>query len=158
MMILELIRDCGRKYGPVLRLWYQSEGQLKEIWGPQSTTKWYESLSYRSYAAIQSLETAKEISGIGGTYAVMAYSEGENTGRNGGVTGRSGARSSGRNTNRHEISRLLVKPEEITSARTDEQFLIVRGLGLARCGRAISFRRPDMAAKLARSRFYRGDA
>ena len=158
MQIFELIRDVGRKYGPVLRLWYQSEGQLKETWGPQSTTKWYENMSYRSYAAIQSLETAREISGIGGTFGVVAYSQGKNRGSNASGLMTNGSSSAGWTESRHEISRPLVRPEQVITARSDEQFLIVRGMGLARCGRAISFRRPEFTAKLSPSRFYRSVA
>ena len=131
---------------------------MKETWGPQSTTKWYENLLYRSYAAIQSLETARELSGIGGTYGVVAYSQGKNRGSSGRGLMANASSSAGWTESRHEISRPLVRPEEVITARSDEQFLIVRGMGLARCGRAISFRRPEFTEKLSPSRFYRSAA
>ena len=49
----------------------------------------------------------------------------------------------------------LIKPDEIIQdTRTDEAFVLVRGTKPLRCGRAIYFRRRDMAPLVAANRFH----
>lgn len=153
MKVIETARDVGRKYGITLQLLYQSVGQLEEQWGRDGKRTWYEGVSWRGYSAIQDPETARELSIACGERGVLAYSEGENSGRqNRGLTFDS--RSKGRNTNVHEIRRPLIKPDELTQdTRTDELFVIARGCKPLRCGRAIHFRRPELRDKIAASRF-----
>jgi len=153
MRILETARDAGRKYGITLQLLYQSVGQLERQWGREGKREWYDGVSHRSYAAVQDLETAKELEETFGSYAVMATSEGSNTGSSG-KSFETGSRSRGANTSYHEISRPLIRREELMSdCRTDEAFVIIRGARPLRCGRAIYFRRPDLAARVAANRF-----
>jgi type IV secretion system protein VirD4 len=155
MKILETARDAGRKYGITLQLLYQSVGQLERQWGREGKREWYDGVSHRSYAAVQDLETAKELEETFGNYAVMATSEGSNRGS----TAKSfeiGARSRGANTSYHEISRPLIRREELMNdCRTDEAFVIIRGARPLRCGRAIYFRRPELEARIAANRFNR---
>jgi len=153
MKILETARDAGRKYGITLQLLYQSVGQIERQWGHEGKREWYDGVSHRSYAAVQDLETAKELEETFGTYAVMATSEGSNTGSSG-KSFETGSRSRGANTSYHEISRPLIRREELMNdCRTDEVFVIIRGAKPLRCGRAIYFRRPELAAKIAANRF-----
>ena len=153
MRILETARDAGRKYGITLQLLYQSVGQLERQWGREGKREWYDGVSHRSYAAVQDLETAKELEETFGSYAVMATSEGSDTGSSG-KSFETGSRSRGANTSYHEISRPLIRREELMSdCRTDEAFVIIRGARPLRCGRAIYFRRPDLAARVAANRF-----
>ena len=52
------------------------------------------------------------------------------------------------------MRRSLIKPDELLQdTRADEAFVIVRGAKPLRCGRAIYFRRPDMAQAVTPSRF-----
>ena len=67
MKILETARDAGRKYGITLQLLYQSVGQLERQWGREGKREWYDGVSHRSYAAVQDLETAKELEETFGT-------------------------------------------------------------------------------------------
>ena len=158
MKILETARDAGRKYGITLQLLYQSVGQLERQWGRQGKREWYDGVSHRSYAAVQDLETAKELEESFGTYGVMATSEGSNTGSSG-KSFETGSRSRGANTSYHEISRPLIRREELMNdCRTDEVFVIIRGARPLRCGRAIYFRRPELEAKIAVNRFVRNAA
>jgi type IV secretion system protein VirD4 len=144
MKILEIARDAGRKYGITLQLLYQSVGQLERQWGREGKREWYDGVSHRSYAAVQDLETAKELEESFGTYGVMATSEGSNTGSSG-KSLETGSRSRGANTSFHEISRPLIRREELMNdCRTDE--------------RAIYFRRPDLAARIAANRFNQSPA
>lgn len=153
MKILETARDAGRKYGITLQLLYQSVGQLERQWGKEGKREWYDSSSHRTYAAVQDLDTAKELEETFGNYAVMATSEGSNTGTSG-KSFETGQRSRGANTSYHEISRPLIRREELMNdCRTDEAFVVIRGARPLRCGRAISFRRPELEARIVASRF-----
>jgi len=153
MKILETARDAGRKYGITLQLLYQSVGQLERQWGRQGKREWYDGVSHRSYAAVQDPETAKELEETFGSYGVMATSEGSNTGSSG-KSFETGSRSRGANTSYHEISRPLIRREELMNdCRTDEVFVIIRGARPLRCGRAIYFRRPELKARIAVNRF-----
>jgi type IV secretion system protein VirD4 len=153
MKILETARDAGRKYGITLQLLYQSVGQLERQWGREGKREWYDGVSHRSYAAVQDIETARELEETFGTYAVMATSEGSNTGTAGKAL-ETGSRSRGANTSYHEISRPLIRREELMNdCRTDEAFVVIRGAKPLRCGRAIFFRRPELEAKIAENRF-----
>ena len=83
----------------------------------------------------------------------MATSEGSNAGSSG-KSFETGSRSRGANTSYHEISRPLIRREELMNdCRTDETFVIIRGAKPLRCGRAIYFRRPELAARIAANRF-----
>jgi type IV secretion system protein VirD4 len=155
MKVLETARDAGRKYGITLQLQYQSTGQLEEQWGRAGKRAWYDGVSWRAYAAVQDMETARELSEACGNRGVLAYSEGENTGKqNRLMTFADGSRSKGRNVNVHEIRRALINPDELAQdTRTDELFVIARGCRPLRCGRAIYFRRPEMKGRVNDSRF-----
>jgi type IV secretion system protein VirD4 len=153
MKILETARDAGRKYGITLQLLYQSVGQMEKQWGREGKREWYDGVSHRAYAAVQDLETAKELEETFGTYAVMATSAGSNSGSSGKAL-EVGSRSRGANTSYHEISRPLIRREELMNdCRSDEAFIIVRGEKPLRCGRAIYFRRPEFANIVADNRF-----
>ena len=155
MRVLEQARDAGRKYGITLQLLYQSVGQIAAQWGQDGRRAWYDGVSWRAYAAIQDMDTAREVSAAAGEYGVVALSEGDNRGRQGKL-GEVGSRSKGRTANRHEIRRALIKPEELTQdVREDELFVIARGTKPLRCGRAIYFRRPEMVSRVDDTRFAR---
>ena len=156
MKVLEAARDVGRKYGITLQLLYQSVGQLEEQWGRDGKRAWYDGVSWRGYAAVQDLDTARELSAVCGERGVLAYSEGQNSGNQRRMGFSHGSRSKGRNLNVHEIRRPLIKPDElIQDTRSDELFVIARGCKPIRCGRAIYFRRPEMRAQVKASRFSR---
>ncbi|MFQ8433309.1 type IV secretory system conjugative DNA transfer family protein [Amaricoccus sp. W119] len=153
MAALEAARDAGRKYGMTLLLLYQSAGQLTEQWGREGARAWIDSTAWRLYAAVQDPETARALSQACGEHGVMALSEGDTRGTSGRWGGTSSA-SSGKSANRSEIRRALIKPDElIQDTRADEAFVIARGHKPLRCGRAIYFRRPEMRALVAPSRF-----
>lgn len=158
MKILETARDAGRKYGITLLPLYQSTGQLVDQWGEQGKRSWYDGVSWRSYAAVQDLDTATELENSFGTYGVMASSEGTNTGRAGKAM-ESSSLSRGANISYHEIGRPLIRKAELMhEVRDDEQFILARGMMPLRCGRAIYFRRPEMNAQVEANRFYQHPA
>ena len=155
MKVITQARDAGRKYGITMLLLYQSLGQLIEQWGMDGKKSWYESTSWRLFAAVQDRETAREVSELCGEYAVVSTSTGDTEGSQ--SRGSMGASSSsGRSENRSEIKRALIKPEEIIQdSRVDEAFVMVRGSPPLRCGRAIYFRRREWDGLVGKNRFHR---
>ena len=156
MQVLEQARDAGRKYGITLLLLYQSLGQLVAQWGREGKQAWYDSTSWRLFAAVQDPDTARELSAMCGEYGVVATSQGDTEGSQ----ARSGiaSSSSGRSENRSEVKRALIKPDELThDTRTDEAFVLMRGAKPLRCGRAVWFRRPEWTGLVAANRFHRDD-
>lgn len=153
MKIITTARDAGRKYGITLQLLYQSVGQIIEQWGLEGKRSWYDSVSWRSYAALKDEETARELAATVGEYGVLAWSEGDNKGKH--FRGFDfGSRSRGESRNYHELKRMLIRPEELMhDTREDDQFIVPKTGRPFRCGRAIYFRRPEFVRWVKRSRF-----
>src|SRR5271165_2945650 len=153
MSSLARARDAGRKYGITLVLLYQSEGQLREQWGEGGKASWFESASWRAYAAIGSLEQARAVSEACGEHGVVLSSESASRGKSARPL-EFGSTTSGFSEQLSERGRRLTTVSEILAdARADEQFVFVRGRKPLRCGRAIYFRRPEMAGLVAANRF-----
>ena len=154
MQALERARDLGRKYGISLFLLYQSAGQLVDQWGHQGKRAWYDSTTFRAYACVQDLDTAREISETCGGYTAIqeAESEGEGTqAKAGGFVASSRSGSTGRSLT--PVRRPLILPDEVMRMRDDEQIVFSRGQPPLRCGRALYFRRKEMASLIAANRF-----
>jgi type IV secretion system protein VirD4 len=147
LRILETARDAGRKYGISLVLLFQSIGQMREAYGGRdATSKWFESASWVSFAAINDPETAEYISRRCGNTTV----EVDQLSRSTQASGASRTRS------KQLAARPLILPEEVLRMRGDEQIVFTAGNAPLRCGRAIWFRRADMKACVERNRFNRG--
>ncbi len=135
MRVLETARDAGRKYGITLVMIYQSIGQLRETYGGRdASSKWFESSSWISFAAINDPETADYISRRCGTTTVEIDQ----------VSRSIQARGSSRTRSKQLAARPLILPHEVLLMRTDEQIVFMAGNPPLRCGRAIWFRRQDM--------------
>ncbi|MGV1793633.1 Ti-type conjugative transfer system protein TraG [Rhizobium sp. A37_96] len=146
LRILETARDAGRKYGITLTLIFQSIGQMREAYGGRdATSKWFESASWISFAAINDPETADYISKRCGDTTV----EVDQTSRSSQMSGSSRTRS------KQLASRPLILPHEVLRMRGDEQIVFTAGNPPLRCGRAIWFRRDDMTACVGENRFHR---
>ena len=152
---LKIARDQGRKSKITLQLFYQSEGQIEEVWTIAGKRAWFDGLSWRTYAGVQNLESARELSAILGTYGARAVSTGSNRGKSGkGFELPSG--SKGTSTNENEISRELAKPHELLAdMRDDERITLVRNRAPIRHGAAIAFRRPELAHLLGETSYRR---
>lgn len=147
LRILETARDAGRKYGISLVLLFQSIGQMREAYGGRdATSKWFESASWVSLAAINDPETAEYISRRCGNTTV----EVDHLSRSSQMSGSSRTRS------KQLAARPLILPEEVLRMRGDEQIVFTAGNPPLRCGRAIWFRRNDMKAVVGENRFHRG--
>lgn len=137
MRILETARDAGRKYGITLTMIYQSIGQLREAYGGRdASSKWFESASWLSFAAINDPDTADYISRRCG----MTTVEIDQTSRS------FQSRGSSRTRSKQLAARPLIQPHEVLRMRADEQIIFTAGNPPLRCGRAIWFRRGDMKA------------
>lgn len=146
LRILETARDAGRKYGITLTMIFQSIGQMREAYGGRdATSKWFESASWISFAAINDPDTADYISKRCGDTTV----EIDQTNRSTGMKGSSRSRSK-------QLSRRpLIMPHEVLRMRGDEQIVFTAGNPPLRCGRAIWFRRTDMKACVKPNVFFR---
>lgn len=146
LRILETARDAGRKYGITLTLIFQSIGQMRQAYGGRdATSKWFESASWISFAAINDPDTADYISRRCGDTTV----EVDQTNRS------SGLRGSSRSRSKQLSSRRLILPQEVMRMRADEQIVFTAGNAALRCGRAIWFRREDMRSIVGQNRFHK---
>jgi type IV secretion system protein VirD4 len=144
LRILETARDAGRKYGITLLMLYQSIGQMREAYGGRdATSKWFESASWISFAAINDPETADYISKRCGDTTVEVDQ----------LTQSSQMSGSSRTRSKQLARRALILPHEVLRMRTDEQIIFTAGNPPLRCGRAIWFRRADMKACVGANRF-----
>ena len=149
MRILETARDAGRKYGITVTMIYQSIGQLRETYGGRdASSKWFESASWISFAAINDQETADYISRRCGMTTVEIDQ----------VSRSFQSRGSSRTRSKQLAARPLIQPHEVLRMRADEQIVFTAGNPPLRCGRAIWFRREDMKACVEQSRFSRRNA
>lgn len=144
MRILETSRDAGRKYGISLLLLFQSIGQMREAYGGRdASSKWFESASWMSFAAINDPETADFISKRCGDTTVEVGQTSTSSRMNG----------TSRTRSKQLARRPLILPHEVMQMRTDEQIVFTAGNPPLRCGRAIYFRRKDMTDKVGANRF-----
>lgn len=151
---LETARDTGRKYGVSLHLLMQSIGQMTEAWGRDGARAWIDAANWIGYAAIRAAGAGKDLSEQLGSHGALAYSEGDNQGRQKPFGLNFGSTSRGVNLNVHEIRRVLIAASEMQQDLRDDEIIIVPANGLPiRCGRAIYFRRPDMVDRVQATRF-----
>ncbi|TNM59885.1 Ti-type conjugative transfer system protein TraG [Aliirhizobium smilacinae] len=144
MRIIETARDAGRKYGITLLMLFQSLGQMREAFGGRdATSKWFESASWVSFSAVNDTDTADYISRRCGTTTIEVDQ----------VTRNSNGGRSGRTRSKQLSQRPLILAHEVTQMRTDEQIIFTSGNPPLRCGRAIYFRRDEMASRVKTSNF-----
>lgn len=144
MRILETARDAGRKYGISLLMLFQSIGQMREAYGGRdASSKWFESASWISFAAINDPETAEYISKRCGDTTVEVGQTSTSSRMNG----------TSRTRSKQLARRPLILPHEVMQMRTDEQIVFTAGNPPLRCGRAIYFRRDDMTDRVGANRF-----
>ena len=129
MRILETVRDAGRKYGITLLLLFQSIGQMRETYGGRdAASKWFESASWISFAAVNDPETADYISKRCGTTTVEIDQ----------VSRSSRASGSSRTRSKQLAARPLIQPHEVLRMWADEQIVFTAGNAPLRPGRTSS--------------------
>ena len=85
---------------------------------------------------------------------MLAWSEGDNQGRQKPFGFNFGSISRGINVNIYEIRRALIAASKMQQDLREDAIIIVPASGLPlRIGRAIYFRRPEMIAEVATNRF-----
>ncbi|WP_375651113.1 Ti-type conjugative transfer system protein TraG [Bartonella sp. AA78NXGY] len=137
MNILEEARDCGRKYGISLMLFYESVEQIERYFGSSGVMTWFENCAFVSYAAIKDIKTAENISKACGQMTIEVKDSSKPLG---------GFHTRG-TENINTQHRPLIYPHEITQEmRKDEQIILMQGQPPVRCGRSIYFRRKDLTA------------
>lgn len=152
MKSLEVVLTMGRKYGLYVQLIYTSLNDMRKIWTEDGIETWLDLVGWSGYAAVSS-KTAEALSKAIGKRAVLAVSEGSNSGSSGqGIVG-SGSRSKGANESWHEIGRPLIFPDEFKDSRTDEMFVFPRTGRPFRCSMAPYFRRPEMVSEIKNSSY-----
>lgn len=151
---LETARDTGRKYGVSLHLLFQSVGQLAEAWGREGARAWIDAAAWIGYAAIRAGGAGMDLSAQLGAHGVLAWSEGDNQGRQKPIGMSFGSTSRGSNVNVHEIRRELIGAAEMQQDLREDEIIIVPAAGLPiRCGRCPYFRRKEMIDQVAKNRF-----
>ena len=151
---LETARDTGRKYGVVLHMLYQSVGQMYGVWNREGETAWIDAASWIGYASVRAAGAGRELSAALGTYGVLAYSEGDNRGRQRSSPLSFSSLSRGTNSNVHETARSLMGASELQQDLREDEIIIVPAQGQPiRAGRAIFFRRKEFAAVVDGNRF-----
>lgn len=148
MRVLEEARDRGRKYGTTLMLMYQSVGQLEKHFGREGAKSWIEGSAFASYAAIKSLDTAKELSAACGEMTVEVAGKSKSVGF---ATSNSQERAT--ESTSYQRRPLIMPHEIIQTMRKDEQIVIISGHPPLRCGRAVYFRRKEMLSAARENRF-----
>jgi len=151
-----LCHTTARKYRGCVQTLWQSEGQLEETWGRDGAKTMRDTVSWRSYNAVQDGDVAEKLSRDIGEHAVMAWSEGDNQGSHKPWGIALGSRSRGSNINRHEIKRRLIKPDEIMRAPADEMIVLARDFPQPiRAVSAPYFRYPEIAGRMKANRFFK---
>lgn len=146
MTALETARDVGRSAGITLLLVYQSEGQIYDQWGQKGTNKWYENVAWRSYSGVGDLATAEMVSKSIGEFTIQSKGISSSSGTSSRMTEIFGTGSTGRSISMTEQRRRLITPEEILhETPADAQFVFMPGEKAMFVGRALYFRRPEMA-------------
>lgn len=108
---------------------------MRETYGGRdAASKWFESASWISFAAINDPETADYISRRCGMTTVEIDQ----------VSRSVQSKGSSRTRSKQLAARPLIQPHEVLRMRADEQIVFTAGNAPLRCGRAIWFRRDDM--------------
>jgi type IV secretion system protein VirD4 len=143
---------AGAKSGLTLVFLYQAVGQVREVWGEPGAITLYNNLEWRAVAACRDSVTAEEVSKAFGHIGVVSYSEGVNAGSQRPAFALWGSRSSGDTSNKTEINRRLVLPQEILEAPRDEMFVIANGN--MRLRMPVYYRRPELQGVVKPSPYY----
>jgi type IV secretion system protein VirD4 len=151
---IKLCHATAAKYRGAVSTMWQSEGQIEGVWGRDDAKMLRDTVSWRSYNAVQDGSVAEQLSRDIGEHAVLAYSEGDNQGSQKPWGIALPSQSSGRNLNVHEIKRRLIKADEIMRAPADEMYVLARDFPYPiRCVAAPYFRDPEIAGRMSANRF-----
>ena len=143
---------AGAKSGLTLVFLYQAVGQIHDVWGEQGKITLYNNLEWRAVAACRDSVTAEEFSEAFGSIGVISYSEGQNAGSQRPAFALWGSKTSGDTSNKGEIGRRLVLPQEIREAPRDEMFVVANGNMQLRM--PVYYKRPELDGVVKPSPYY----
>lgn len=143
MGILQTALAEYRKFKISLLLYYQSIGQLETQWGKPGKATWFDNSTFIQVSAVNSHETAKEVSDMLGSYTAEQESINTSSNANAGVHQTLGTSGQSQGQNRQAVKRMLMQPEEIMGMRLDEQIIFRPGQSPIRCGKAFYYRRAE---------------
>ena len=153
---ISLCYATARKYRGVICCAYQSEAQLADVFGVDGARTIRDSVTWRSYNAVQDGDVAAKLSRDLGEYAVLAYSEGDNQGTSKSSGPGSGSSSKGSTQSKHEIKRSLLKADEIMRAPSDQMWVLLRNFPCPiECVTAPYYRYPEIVRQMAPNPFAR---
>jgi len=156
MQIQKSALVAGAKSGLTLVFLYQATGQIREVWGEHGAVTLYNNLEWRAYAACRDEKTSEEVSKAFGEISVLSFSEGVNFGTQRPAGFGWGSRSTGDNSNKSEIRRRLVLPQEVLDAPRDELFVVAHGN--MRLRMPVYYKRPELTGVVNPSPYYRAAA
>jgi type IV secretion system protein VirD4 len=138
----------GRERGIALLPIYLSLGDIYNTWGENAAQSLLASCSWYAFSAIADDKTAELVSKLCGSYTARAYAEGNTLGRSSGQSWIGNA-SSGQNISMTEVPVPVASKDDLLHEyRSDEQVVVIPGMYAANIGKAIAFRRPEMAAQI----------
>lgn len=159
MKEVELCYATARKYRGTVQMIFPSEADMETVWTKTGAQAMRDKCSWRSYNAIQDGDTAERLSKDLGSHAVLAYSEGINSGSQKPWGMALPSSSRGTNANTHEIKRDLISRDEILRSPADQMFVLARDFpNPIRCCTAPYYRYPDIADRMNASRFVKATA
>jgi len=132
-----------RKYKISLLLYYQSVGQIETQWGKAGKATWFDNSTFIQISAVNSHETANEVSNMLGSFTAEQESLNESSSANAGVHQTFGTSGQSQGENRQAVKRMLMQPEEIMGMRLDEQIIFRPGQSPIQCGKAYYYRREE---------------
>lgn len=144
MEVLERIRDLGRDAKITLRLWYQSTGQITEVWGEGGKEAWYASTAYRMYAGISGMPTAKEAAELCGRYTAKVKQTGDSQSRTGKALLDNSVTHGSSSTETETVRELQMAHEFLQDWADDEVLIFNRGMPPIRAGLPLAYRRPEV--------------
>jgi len=146
--------DTGRSFKLTMQLVYQADSQIEEVWGRDGAKTIRENCSWIAYSPVQEKSLSESLSQSIGQRGAMAYSQGDNTGRqtNRGSWFRS--MSIGSNLSQHEIAVPVIRPEAIRRLPSDVWIILTKHCPWPIiCHKAIYYRRRELAKVIKSSRF-----
>lgn len=149
---------AGRKYGLTIVTMWQDMGDIANVWGENGPQGFFANASWRMFAGVDDLKTAEWVSRECGSHGVITTSRTDSRSSGGGgalVGNGNNGRSRSTSWNTSEQKRPLIDPDEVRKMRRDEAIVLSSNQPAARIGRAIYFRRPEMAQRVGADRFRR---
>ncbi|WP_127903556.1 type IV secretory system conjugative DNA transfer family protein [Solirhodobacter olei] len=149
MKVFETILREQRKKGVRLALIYQSEGQLREAYGPGGADSWTDGVAARLYSGVEAGRNLEELSRLIGNYTAEVASNSRSTSARGfGISSQGTSKSD--SVSPHKVA--LIPPDDLRALPLDGWLIFFRGLRPMVITKAFWFRRKEWVALVERFR------